>query len=214
MTPRIHHHVSIVLLAAGGATRFGSAKQVIDIDGVAMVRHCARNALKCAAVVVVTGAHREKVDDEFRDLDVTLVHNADWNIGMGSSIACGIGLVAQNPAAEAAIILLADQPLVSADDLRELISQHRKQPDCIIAASANGVIMAPCLFPRRFFQAQSTRRARDPSAPRRSCRHRSNAERRRRYRYERGLRTVLRIRAAGVKPVPTTNTFLANDPLR
>ena len=157
MTPRIHHHVSIVLLAAGGAARFGSAKQVIAIDGVAMVRHCARNAMKSAApVVVVTGAHRKIVEDELRDLDVTIVHNADWNLGMGSSIACGVSVVAQNPAIEAVIILLADQPLVSDDDLRELISQHRKQPNQIIAASANGAIMPPCLFARSYFPELQT----------------------------------------------------------
>ncbi len=159
MTPSIDHRVSIVLLAAGGAARFGSAKQVIAIDGVAMVRHCACNALNSGApVVVVTGAHRDHVDHELRDLDVTSVHNADWNVGMGSSIACGVGVVAQNPAIEAAIILLADQPLVSGDDLRALISQHQKQDDCIIAASANGTLMPPCLFPRLYFSELQTLR--------------------------------------------------------
>ena len=159
MTPLIHHHVSIVLLAAGGAARFGSAKQVIAIGGVAMVRHCVLNAMNSAAqIVVVTGAHREHVDGELRDLDVTIIHNADWNLGMGSSIACGVGVVAQDAAIEAAIVVLADQPLVSGDDLRQLISQYRKQPDCIIAASANGTIMPPCLFPRRYFPELQTLR--------------------------------------------------------
>ena len=152
MTSRMHPHVSVVLLAAGGASRFGSAKQVIPIDGIAMVRHCTHNAMNSgASVVVVTGAHREEVDNALRDLDVTTIHNADWNLGMGSSIACGVGAVARNPGVEAAIILLADQPLVSGDDLHELISYHRKQPDRIIAASANGTIMPPCLFPRAYF---------------------------------------------------------------
>jgi molybdenum cofactor cytidylyltransferase len=152
MTCHMHPHVSIVLLAAGGASRFGSAKQVIPIDGTAMVRHCARNAMNSGApIAVVTGAHREKVDDVLRDLDVTTIHNAGWNLGMGSTIACGVGVATQNPGVEAVIILLADQPLVSGDDLRDLISHYRKQPDRIIAASANGTIMPPCLFPRSYF---------------------------------------------------------------
>ena len=152
MTARIHNAISVILLAAGGATRFGSAKQVIAIDGIAMVRHCALNAMNSgASLVVVTGAYRHDVENALRDLDVTTVHNADWNLGMGSSVACGIGRVAQDPDVEATIILLADQPLVSTDDLRELMSQHQKQPDCIIAASADETIMPPCLFPRSYF---------------------------------------------------------------
>lgn len=160
MTPRIHPPVCIVLLAAGGAVRFGSAKQMIAIGGVAMVRHCALNAIGSREhVVVVTGAYREDVETALHGLDLTAIHNAEWNVGMGSSIACGIGVVEQDATVEAAIILLADQPLVSGDDLNELIAQHRKYPDCIIAASAqNGTIMPPCLFPRRFFPELRTLR--------------------------------------------------------
>ena len=159
MTARIHNAISVILLAAGGAARFGSAKQVIAIDGVAMVRHCANKAMNSgASLVVVTGAHRDEVDDALRDLDATVVHNADWKLGMGSSIACGIDVVAQDPVVEAAIILLADQPLISIDDLGELISKHRRQPDCIIAASANGTTMPPCLFPRLYFAELQARR--------------------------------------------------------
>jgi molybdenum cofactor cytidylyltransferase len=159
MVPRLQNSASVILLAAGGATRFGSAKQVIAIDGIAMVRHCALNAMNSgASLVVVTGAYRHDVENALRDLDVTTVHNADWNLGMGSSVACGIGRVAQDPDVEAAIILLADQPLVSTDDLRELMSQHQKQPDCIIAASADETIMPPCLFPRRYFAELQTLR--------------------------------------------------------
>lgn len=152
MTASVPHRVCIVLLAAGGATRFGSAKQAAAIDGIAMVRHCALNAIDSGArVVVVTGAYREKVESELCGLDVTSIHNADWSRGLGSSIACGIGSIADDPDVDATIVLLADQPLVGGSDLRELISQHRLQPDRIIAASAKRTIMPPCLFPRDYF---------------------------------------------------------------
>src|ERR1700759_4288580 len=130
MTTPDSQHVCIVILAAGGARRFGSAKQTIDIGGVAMVRRCARNAIATGArVVAVTGAYRDDVERELRDLGVVVIHNADWDRGMGSSIACGIGAIAHDSSVEAALVLLADQPLLTSDDLHELIARHRKDPD-------------------------------------------------------------------------------------
>lgn len=152
MTTAVHANICVVLPAAGAAARFGSAKQIVDIDGVAMVRRCALNAIGTGARgVVVTGAWRDDVESALRDLDLTVLHNANWEKGLGTSIACAIEVVAIDPDIEAVIVLLADQPLVSGDDLRELISQHRLQPDRIVAASANGTITPPCLFPRAYF---------------------------------------------------------------
>jgi molybdenum cofactor cytidylyltransferase len=152
--------IRILLLAAGAATRFGSAKQMAVIDGIAMVRHCAQNAVDSGArVLVVSGAYRDEVERHLRDVDLTSVHNADWSSGLGSSIACGIGVAARSEDVRAAIVLLADQPMVSADNLRELIAQHRQKPDRIIAASANDAITPPCLFPRAYFAELQALRA-------------------------------------------------------
>ncbi|HUL18062.1 MAG TPA: NTP transferase domain-containing protein, partial [Steroidobacteraceae bacterium] len=50
------------------------------------------------------------------------------------------------------MLLLADQPLVSADDLRRLAGTWRKQPQYIAAALYSGTTGVPAIFPRSLFQ--------------------------------------------------------------
>jgi molybdenum cofactor cytidylyltransferase len=146
MTKGVH----IILLAAGSASRFGGAKQAAPIDGVAMVRRAAQSAIATGAeVIVVTGAHLEAVHAAVEGLPLTLVHNADWQAGMGGSIACGVR--ALPPQTDAAIIALADQPLVGTAQLRQLIDDPRRDTDRIIAAQHGETLGPPCLFPRRYF---------------------------------------------------------------
>jgi len=55
--------IGAVLLAAGEASRFGTAKQLLVIDGEPMARRMALAALAAglSPVIVVTGAHHDHV---------------------------------------------------------------------------------------------------------------------------------------------------------
>jgi molybdenum cofactor cytidylyltransferase len=143
----------ILLLAAGCASRFGSAKQGARVEGIAMVRRAALAALATGAgLSVVTGAWVETVTAELSGLPLQLLHNADWEQGLGSSIACGTRAllqVAVRP--EALIVTLADQPLVDMAALRRLIAAHRRAPKRIVAADHGSTRGPPCLFPQRYF---------------------------------------------------------------
>jgi molybdenum cofactor cytidylyltransferase len=145
--------VGIVILAAGEAKRFGSAKLVVTIDGVPLVRRAALAALATTAnVIVVSGAHREAVEACIADLAVVRVFNALWAQGLGASIACGVSALDRGQAdLNAAIITLADQPLIGTFELNTLIAAHAKVPTHIIAAQYAGVLGPPCLFPRAYF---------------------------------------------------------------
>lgn len=143
-------NIGIVVLAAGEAKRFGSAKLIVPIDGVPLVRRAALAALTaCEQVVVVTGAHREPVEACVADLAVACVFNAQWAAGMGGSIACGIARLLRTT--DAAIILLADQALIGVPQLRQLIDAHTAAPERVITAQFSAVLGPPCLFPRTFF---------------------------------------------------------------
>ncbi len=50
------------------------------------------------------------------------VHNPDWASGMGSSVAVGLAAVPEQ--CTAAVLALADQPLVGAESVRRLIAAH------------------------------------------------------------------------------------------
>jgi CTP:molybdopterin cytidylyltransferase MocA len=57
-----------------------------------------------------------------REQGVISVHNPDWATGMGSSLAVGLGAVPDE--CIAAVLALADQPLVGPEAVRRLLAAH------------------------------------------------------------------------------------------
>lgn len=149
-----HASIGAVVLAAGAASRFGSAKQALPLQGEPMVRRVARRALTAALspVVVVTGAHRDDVRAALDGLDVVPADNIAWAGGMGGSIATGVMAArAAAPSMSALLVMLGDQPSIDAGDLQGLLALHRASPRAIVAARYDGHLGAPCLFPRDCF---------------------------------------------------------------
>jgi nicotine blue oxidoreductase len=60
-----------------------------------------------------------------------VVHNPDWRTGMGSSLAAGLRALPGD--ATAAVIALADQPLVGAGAVRRLIAAHQAGASLAVA---------------------------------------------------------------------------------
>ena len=142
--------IGIVLLAAGEASRFGSAKQAVLIDNMPLLRRAAMTAVRTGAVVtVVLGAHRSDIEPLLDGLDVSIAINPQWHDGLGGSIALGVHQLTQRHGGLSGVMLcLADQVLIDANDLQQLINAHRLDPESIIAASFADVLGPPCLFPR------------------------------------------------------------------
>jgi len=101
------------VLAAGAASRFGSAKQLAELDGKPLLEHVLLTMSDAGLdrVVVVLGAEAEQV------LEAVDLHGAEpvvcerWADGQSASLACGLGAVQE---AEAVVIVLGDQPDISA----------------------------------------------------------------------------------------------------
>jgi CTP:molybdopterin cytidylyltransferase MocA len=137
--------VAGVLLAAGGGSRLGRPKALVIIAGqsladrgVALLR-----AGGAAPVVVVTGAARVEPPGAL------VVHNPDWRSGMGSSLAAGLTALPQ--AVQAAVIALADQPLIGPEAVRRLIEAHAAGAGVAVAAyhgqPRNPVLIARAHWP-------------------------------------------------------------------
>jgi CTP:molybdopterin cytidylyltransferase MocA len=77
-------------------------------------------------VVVVTGHQRDAVEAQVQSFPVSLAHNADYSLGQQSSVR--VGLAALRGHFDAVFIMLADQPLIGAADLTELIAAFKKRP--------------------------------------------------------------------------------------
>jgi molybdenum cofactor cytidylyltransferase len=157
--------LTVALLAAGAASRFGSAKQLAAVDGVSLVRRSAMAALDTGCpLVVVTGAYAQSVMRELDGLAFTAVHNPHWERGMGESLACAVRHVAEHdPSSAGIIVCLADQARVGEVELRQVIEAHRHAPERIIVADHGAVRGPPCLFPPTYF-AELARLAGDNGA--------------------------------------------------
>lgn len=140
-----------LLLAAGAAVRFGSPKVLAPYRGEILVRRGVHLlAPRCpAGVHVVIGAGADGVRAALAGEKATLVDNPDWARGLSTSLVRGVA--ALPPQADAVLILLCDQPAITAADLDELIAAWRVEPELIAAAGFNGRLGAPVIMPRSFW---------------------------------------------------------------
>lgn len=140
-----------IVLAAGAATRFGGPKQLVRIDGRPLLHTVVARAAEVTgtAVTVVLGAYAAELAPLLGHTLASIVINREWREGLASSIRAGV--MRLPGACSAVLLLLADQPLVSPEDLRRLTGAWRRQPLYIAAASYAGTIGVPAIFPRWAF---------------------------------------------------------------
>jgi len=125
--PRLR--IGAVLLAAGEGRRMGGvAKPLIRLQGVPLISRqlVALSGAGVDEVVVVTGYARTAVEEQVQSFPVTLAHNEAHAEGQESSVRTG--LAALNGIFDAVFIVPADQPLIAAGDLTELIGAFKKRP--------------------------------------------------------------------------------------
>jgi len=146
----VHEPVAGIVLAAGGSTRMGRSKQLLDWGGRSLVAHVAGLALAagCDPVVVVTGAEGEAVGAAVADLPVKVVHNPDWEAGQSTSVRAGLAAAGR---AGSAVFLLVDQPFVEATMIRKLIETHAATLAPIVAPLIREQRGNPVLFDRATF---------------------------------------------------------------
>jgi molybdenum cofactor cytidylyltransferase len=143
-----------VILAAGGSTRMGTPKQLLEIDGKPLVVRAVEAALASPAwpVVVVLGANAEKIEPTLARLPVLITENPAWAEGMASSIRAGVTVLRQfSRALDGAVVALCDQPAFSADVIAQLVATQRATGRSIVAARYAGRHGAPALFLREHF---------------------------------------------------------------
>ena len=120
--------VGAVLLAAGAGSRLGGRpKSLLELGGVPLIRRqlIALSGAGVDEVVVVLGHHADAIEAAVQDFPVTLARNLAPDEGQASSVR--IGLQALAGKIDAVIVALADQPMINAQDITELISAFKKR---------------------------------------------------------------------------------------
>jgi molybdenum cofactor cytidylyltransferase len=147
----VHEKTAGVILAAGGSSRLGQPKQLLDWHGEPLVRHVCKRALAAglSPLVVVTGAGADQIRDALQGLRVNFAHNPAWESGQASSVKVSVRTLPAD--CGAAIFLLSDQPHVPSDLLRALVRTHAGSLNDLVAPRVHGQRANPVLFDTGIF---------------------------------------------------------------
>lgn len=144
--------IAILILAAGSASRMGVAKQLLAVGETTLLGITIENALKSNAqkVYCILGAKAEAIKKSISRYSIECIINANYKSGLSSSIVTGIEhLINQNH--DAVLILLGDQPLISAKYLNEMIDIYKKHDQKIVASIYNSSFGVPTIVPRTYY---------------------------------------------------------------
>jgi len=145
----------IIILAAGNSSRLGKPKQLLEYNGYTLLRNTIIQAklVQDTTVIVVTGAYKKNIDEELAYTAAKVVYNPEWEMGMGSSIAVGLQqLQLSNPQITTCIITVCDQPFLTAQIFKDLVSRHKITGKGIVASAYGETWGTPVLFSNNYFK--------------------------------------------------------------
>ena len=129
-----------VLLAAGAGSRLGGRpKSLLELDGTSLIRRLVTALFDAGVetVVVVLGHHADAIEKAVQDLPVQRVRNPSPDDGPASSLRVGLHTLA--PDVDAGIVALADQPLITAADIMDLIEAFKSRGETqMVVPRVNG----------------------------------------------------------------------------
>ena len=142
-------HAAIVL-AAGRSRRFGSPKGLLVVEGETLVRRVVRSALATdpSRALVIVDAEATAIHAALQDIAGIEFIECDDDRMAGSLRA---GLRALDGGIDAALVVLTDQPGLTATHLRALVNAWRASPTRAAASAYAGTRGVPAVLPRLWF---------------------------------------------------------------
>jgi CTP:molybdopterin cytidylyltransferase MocA len=141
-----------VVLAAGAGSRFGGGKMLAPLAGRPILQHTldALAAARVTDVVVVLGTDAAEVERAIEWRSERRVVNATPAAGLAGSLRVGLAsTTATDPAPGAVLVVLGDQPLLDAEQLRRLVTESDDEshpfvvPEWSGGGSPNPVLLLP-----------------------------------------------------------------------
>ena len=145
--------IGIVILAAGQGRRCGTNKLLAeDQSGEPLFMKSVKAAISSNAkpVFVVTGHDHEEIEEYLKNYDVNIVCNRSYETGIQSSITTGIRMIPSS--CDGTILLPADMPNITAQDLNKLITKFDKNKEKLICVFTNkGIKNNPVLWSKSLY---------------------------------------------------------------
>lgn len=147
-------NTGLIILAAGGSQRLGRPKQLLPYEGISLLKHAIQVGMdsKAHEILVVLGAHANEIIKEVVGDRIQVAVNADWQEGIASSIRFGLqALLKAQPEITGVVIMLCDQPYVTAPIINNLIELGQSTDKLIIASTYGSATGVPAWFHRDVF---------------------------------------------------------------
>jgi molybdenum cofactor cytidylyltransferase len=140
-----------IVLAAGGSRRLGRPKQLLVVEGRPLLELVVSKA--CASglgeVLVVLGAHADEIAGAVDLGRARTVLNPDYEEGMSSSLRVGVAALGESVGR--LMVILGDQPDVSAEMIDDLLTLQRHSGLPVAALNVGGLLLPPAIFERRLW---------------------------------------------------------------
>jgi molybdenum cofactor cytidylyltransferase len=137
----------ILILAAGKSSRMeGADKLALPVRGKPLLRDRAKMALATGATVCVALPSSVHPRAALLDgLDVTLIPVPDADLGLAHTLRAAVAAL---PACDRFLVLLADLPEITTQDLRRILAAPASHPEALIwrGATESGAPGHPVLF--------------------------------------------------------------------
>lgn len=147
--------IAAIVLAAGGSRRLGRPKQLEAWGSSTLLDHVLDQVRRFPVdeTWVVLGARLEEVMASVDLTDFGIVENPEWEDGLAASLRVGLDAVTRLSKAEAAFIVLGDQPDIPTEVPAKLVETWRKTKALAVVpkyryTSGNPVLVSRELWPR------------------------------------------------------------------
>jgi molybdenum cofactor cytidylyltransferase len=147
MAPRIE----AILLAAGESRRMGFPKPLLQVGGQTFLGRSVDSILAVVPrLIVVLGAHAERIRPAIPpDPRIVVVENPRYLAGQLSSLKVGLGVISAD--ADAALVHLADHPLVLRPTFEQVVAEYQRGRGAIVVGRHAGKRGHPVIFSRPLF---------------------------------------------------------------
>jgi molybdenum cofactor cytidylyltransferase len=149
--------IDAIVLAAGRSRRMGAQKLLLPFAGQTVIGHVVDQALaaKLRRTLVVVGREDNAVAAALADKAITVVVNRTATAEMLGSVRAGLRALPEG--AQAAVIVLGDQPSIRAKTIDRLIDLFPATDKGIVVPTHEGKRGHPLLVAARYFDEIQTR---------------------------------------------------------
>jgi molybdenum cofactor cytidylyltransferase len=114
-----------MILAAGESKRMGKPKLLLPYGEKTIIETIVETVVSSNVenTLIILGSDREKIEEKIKNSPVKIVYNRDFRSGMLSSVQCGFKAVPEET--RAVLVVLGDQPKISADVINKLIDAYK-----------------------------------------------------------------------------------------